>query len=215
MKAHAEKQNKTHRILVAPLDWGLGHATRVIPLIRALQGYGHYQVVLGVSGASGRFLEAEFPELERIELAAATIRYSRSSSQVWAMALQIPRLIISVFREHQQLKHIVETHGISAVISDNRYGLYLKGVPSVLILHQLNLLFPRGLNFWARILTWLQHHWIRRFDQVWVPDLQGDKSVAGWLSAAPHHLRHVYHIGLLSRFFYGSSRALPMTPSVE
>ena len=33
-----EKLRRKFRILVAPLDWGLGHATRCIPIIKELLG---------------------------------------------------------------------------------------------------------------------------------------------------------------------------------
>lgn len=191
------------KILVAPLDWGLGHASRVIPLVEALRSYDRCEVLLGVGGKSGEFLKAEFPGLKTVNLPSLRVRYSDSSSQIIRIMLLIPRLILSGIKEHLHLRRLVKEYDLSAVISDNRYGLYCRTIPSILILHQLNLHFPRGLHLWARLFTWLQRQWITRFDQIWIPDLPGDRSAAGDLSQPPGDLKNAWHIGLLSRFFYG------------
>ena len=198
------------KILVAPLDWGWGHASRVIPLVWALQGYARCEVVLGISGMSGRMLASEFPGLTKVALPMPVVRYARGSSQVLKILLQLPRLFFGVLREHRALKKAVIRHGISAVISDNRYGLYSHQVPSVLMLHQVRMSFPGGVNLWTRVFNRMQRWWMRRFDQVWIPDLPGEKAVAGFMSAAPPGMKEVHHIGLLSRFFYGS-QAHPQT----
>lgn len=161
-------------------------------------------MILGISGMSGRLLASEFPGLTKVELPMPVVRYARGSSQVLKILMQLPRLFFGILREHRALKKAVSRHSISAVISDNRYGLYCRQVPSVLILHQLRMSFPGGVNLWTRVFNRMQRWWMRRFDQVWIPDLPGEKAVAGFMSAAPPGVREVHHIGLLSRFFYGS-----------
>ena len=198
-KRHASPK----KILVAPLDWGLGHASRLVPLIETLRSYERCEILLGVSGRSGEFLKAEFPGLRTIPLPSLAVRYSASSSQILWMILQIPRMILSVIKEHLRLRKLVDEYDLSAVISDNRYGLYCRKIPSILVIHQLRLQLPGGLQGWARKFTRLQQRWIRRFDQIWIPDLPGDRSAAGMLSQPPGDLPNTYHIGLLSRFFYG------------
>ena len=200
----------TRKILVAPLDWGMGHAARTIPLIHALRSYGNCQVLLGVSGHSGELLKAEFPSLEAVDLPALSMKYSAGRSQVLRIFFQIPRMILSVIREHYRLKKLVRVRQISAVISDNRYGLYCRKVPSILILHQLQFRFPPGVNFLSGIFSTIQAIWIKRFNQVWIPDLPGANSAAGVLSDPPAGLHHTYHIGLLSRFFYGKTGGHPV-----
>ena len=51
------------RVLVAPLDWGLGHATRCIPIIRALHNFGCEEILAG-SGASLALLKQECPQIK-------------------------------------------------------------------------------------------------------------------------------------------------------
>ena len=204
-----KRQPAHKRILVAPLDWGLGHASRIIPLIHALRSYDRCEVLIGVSGKSGEFLKAEFPALETIDLPSLSVRYSGGSSQIVRIFLQIPRMILSVIQEHRRLSRLVNERGLSAVISDNRYGLYSRKIPSMLVLHQLHLRLPGVLHAWAGMFTRLQQRWISRFDQIWIPDMPGNKSLAGALSQPPARLHNTYHIGLLSRFFYGNTGRRP------
>jgi hypothetical protein len=56
-----EKSPGKTRILVAPLDWGLGHATRCIPIIRELLSRG-CEVWLAGEGAQEHLLKEEFPQ---------------------------------------------------------------------------------------------------------------------------------------------------------
>ncbi|MBK7852556.1 MAG: hypothetical protein IPJ66_15870 [Bacteroidetes bacterium] len=78
------------RILVAPLDWGLGHATRCVPLIRRFREEGH-EVILACSGNAAKFLRSEFPELTFIERKGYGIRYSLHIPMTLMMFLQAPK----------------------------------------------------------------------------------------------------------------------------
>lgn len=191
------------KILVCPLDWGLGHAARVIPLIHALQGYGACEIILGISGKSGSLLKSEFPNLPTIAFPSPQIRYSGGGSQVLRLLLQLPRFLAATWKEHHLLNKMVKKHGLSAVVSDHRYGLYHRSITSVLLIHQVNLNLPRSMKLAERVANRWQHRWFRRFDQVWIPDLGGSKNVAGNLSRIPSSLNHLYPLGILSRFFYG------------
>ena len=53
------------RILVAPLDWGIGHATRCIPIIKELIKH-NYEVVLAADKRPMHLLKKELPNLEMI-----------------------------------------------------------------------------------------------------------------------------------------------------
>ena len=50
------------RILVAPLDWGIGHATRCIPIIKQLISH-NYEVIIAADGRPMHLLSTEFPDL--------------------------------------------------------------------------------------------------------------------------------------------------------
>jgi len=64
-------------ILIAPLDWGLGHATRCIPVIRTLINMGN-TVIIATSGKQKSLLQTEFPELKIIELNGYNVHYTKN-----------------------------------------------------------------------------------------------------------------------------------------
>lgn len=186
-------------MLVAPLDWGLGHATRCIPLIHGFLDAG-MEVVLAAEGAQAALLLREFPSLECLPLFGYRARYTRSS---WAlpftMMLQSPQLFNIIRKEKAWLAETIETHGIDLVISDNRYGLSSDKIPCIFITHQLTIKAQFG---WLQtILQKINYRFINRFSCCWVPDAAGNENLAGILSH-PKKLPvvPVHYIGLLARF---------------
>ncbi len=188
------------RILVAPLQWGLGHATRCVPLIKHLLKLG-CQVVLASDGEAKTLLHHEFPELPCLNLPAYQISY-RSGNMVRNIALQLPRLVMTVSREHRATQLIIREHGITGIISDNRYGVFSSEVPCVLITHQLRILSSRPAARWVANL--LVNRAIGKFDEVWVPDYADRKhSLTGILSHGVRSDVPVHYIGPLSRMQAG------------
>lgn len=182
------------RILVAPLDWGLGHATRCMPLITALEQAG-VKPVLASAGVAGEYLQGERPDLPFFEWPAYDIRY-RSHNMVLNMATQLPSILHAIRREHQQLQQIIRNQDIQAVISDNRYGCWSQEVPSIFVGHQLNLQLPLALRGAVNLV---HRQLLRRFTKCWVPDEPGEGNLSGALSI-PSTPLPLQHIGLLSRF---------------
>jgi UDP:flavonoid glycosyltransferase YjiC (YdhE family) len=187
------------KVLVAPLDWGLGHATRCIPLIRGLLDAG-MEVVLAAEGVQAALLSREFPALECLPLFGYRARYSkRSWALPFTMMMQSPKLFKMITKEREWLADVIETHGIDLVISDNRYGLSSKKIPCIFITHQLTIKAPFG--WLENILQKINYRFINRFTCCWVPDAAGDENLAGVLShpkkmpAVP-----VHYIGMLARF---------------
>ncbi|MEI2737842.1 MAG: glycosyltransferase [Chitinophagaceae bacterium] len=188
------------RILVAPLDWGLGHATRCIPIIRELLAQGCY-VWLAGEGAQEQLLKTEFPELPFLELPGYRIHYAKTArGLIWKMIQQGPKMRRAILYEHQWLKKMVAQHHIDAVISDNRYGLYHSAVPSIFITHQL--LIKSSAGKWTeKILQKRNYKYINRFTECWVPDNKDENNLAGELShPSLKPVVPVHYIGLLSRF---------------
>jgi len=186
------------RIMVAPLDWGLGHATRCIPVIDALLARG-VEVILASSGRALTLLTAHYPKLEAHKLPEIDLTYGSGQSQVGAMLLQAPRLFGSIRADHRWLKNYLKTNQINAIISDHRLGMWHSEIPSILIAHQIAIQPPAGLSFLGPLL--FKGHWryVDRFDEIWVPDLPGEKNLAGQL--VPQHLHSnekVKFIGPLS-----------------
>ena len=187
------------RVLVAPLDWGLGHATRCVPIIERLLAEGH-EVVIAADGYPLKFLRREFPHLDWVKFEGLKVRYADGQSQVGAMLRQLPRFLRDIWREHQRLKEIVKMYDVEMVVSDNRFGLWCKGVRSVYMTHQLMVKMPRGLE-WMEWGVWRFHRWfIKHYDECWVPDIEGEGNLSGDLSHKYPLLENTKFIGVLSRF---------------
>ena len=184
------------RILVAPLNWGLGHATRSIPIIRALIEHG-FQPVLASDGIALSLLKKEFPKLEAIELPSYNISYAKKGQFFKLNLLKgFPKTLKAIKAEKKALKSIIETYRIDGVISDNRLGIHSKKVPSVFITHQLQVL--SGNTTW--LSTKLHQRIINYFDECWVPDNEGTPNLSGDLGHVKTHNIPTKYIGPLSRF---------------
>jgi uncharacterized protein (TIGR00661 family) len=187
------------RILLAPLDWGLGHATRCIPLINELISEGHH-VFLAGDGKIKTLLVQEFPDLPFITLKGYDIYYAATKKGLpFTMLLQVPKILEAIRYEHNWLNKAMQEYGFDVVISDNRYGLYHPHAKSIFITHQLLIKTP--FRFTDKILQKINYYFINRFDECWIPDLELSPYLAGVL-AHPSVLPRipVKYIGPLSRF---------------
>ena len=187
-------------ILVAPLNWGLGHAARVIPIINRLINEGA-EVILGGDGESLILLRAEFPQLPYVELPELKITYSKGKSQVWAMLKQLPAIIRHSIKEHKAIKDIVKRYNITKVISDNRFGLYGSGAYSIYITHQIMVKMPAWLKLLEPLVYRIHKSVIERYNECWVPDYADtERSLAGDLTHSYPLPCNARFIGPLSRF---------------
>jgi uncharacterized protein (TIGR00661 family) len=188
------------RVLVTPLDWGLGHATRCIPIIRALIEH-NCEVFIAGWGASLELLHEEFPDIKIIQLEGYNPEYPSSGSMVWKMAKQLPKFIRTIAFEHQAIEKIIASKKISLVISDNRYGAWSSQIPSVLITHQSNILMPKRFGWLQGLVRFFNHRQMKKFSVCWIPDLPHGKNLAGDLiSFGDTKDLKVEYIGALSRF---------------
>jgi UDP-N-acetylglucosamine transferase subunit ALG13 len=195
-----EKNTGKPRILVAPLDWGLGHATRCIPIIRELLAQG-CEVWLAGEGAQENLLKAEFPQLSFLQLDGYRISYSRSAiGLMLSIFRQTHKILSAIKKENAWLKKMIAEHDFNAVISDNRFGLYHASVPCIFITHQLAIKSPLG-KWSENILQKRNYRYINRFAACWVPDQESKNDLAGELShPAKKPDVPVHYIGSLSRF---------------
>jgi uncharacterized protein (TIGR00661 family) len=183
-------------ILVAPLNWGLGHATRCIPIIRGLLEQ-NFNPILASDGVALEMLRKEFPDLQTLELPSYQIEYAKNGKNFkWKMIKNSPKMIAAILDEKKIVKNWVEVYNLSGIISDNRLGVQSKKVPSVFITHQLNVL--TGSTSW--ITTKLHQNIIKKFDECWVPDFKDKPNLTGKLG----HLKkdsnlNLKYIGPLSR----------------
>ena len=191
------------KILVAPLNWGLGHASRCVPLVQRLLDEGH-EVVLGGDGDSLTLLRRHFPKLRYVYLAPLNLRYDKGKRQVWAMLRALPHLIAWAVKDHTMLQAVLREESFDQVISDNRFGLYSRQTECVYMTHQLHILLPKGWKWAERIAARIHARIYTRFNKVWVPDYDDpQQSLAGELShpkAISHQKSEISYIGPLSRF---------------
>jgi uncharacterized protein (TIGR00661 family) len=184
-------------VLVAPLDWGLGHATRCIPIINELLRL-KCKVFIVADGRTFLLLKREFPQAVFLRCKGYEIRYHRDKRGfALAMYLQMPKIVFTIFREHRWLRRIVKEHQIDAVISDNRFGMYEHNIPCVYITHQL--FIKTGSNLGERIAQKIHYFFIRKFRFCWVPDFR-ENGLAGSLSHPKRIPDNAIYIGPLSRF---------------
>lgn len=189
------EHSKHKHFLVCPLNWGLGHATRCIPIIQQLLK-SNQSVSIAGDGISLQLLRKEFPELNAYELPGYNIEYKYASLAI-NILLQIGKIFKTVKAEKNVIQKIVEDNKIDIIISDNRFGCRNKNTSSIYMTHQSNI--EAGDAILSFFVNYVHKNWIRRFDECWIPDFHDDHNLAGTLSAPPQGIRSQY-IGPLSRF---------------
>lgn len=193
--------NERKSILICPLNWGLGHASRLIPVVNMLISKGNL-VIFAAGKETRQFLKREFPNYKHIKFENYKVKYSQSKSQLFAMLKLAPKIILSTIDEHYKLKKIINDLNIDIVISDNRFGLWNKKVYSVFITHQLKVIFPKRLRCFEPVYQYLLRRIIARYDECWVPDNEGRENLAGMLSHSNNKQKNISYIGPISRFKY-------------
>jgi uncharacterized protein (TIGR00661 family) len=186
-------------ILASPLNWGLGHASRMIPIIRALQIKGH-RIMLGGNGESLIMLQKEFPELKTITIPFPEIRYTHGKSHMRLFILGIFKFFFGTLRERVLLSRILKKTEIDLILSDNRLGLHSKRVKCILLTHQLRIQMPKRWEFLGYLTNVFNHYFIRKFDECWVPDADKEPFLSGLLSHPPLKENSIRYIGPVSRF---------------
>lgn len=187
--------NYSKRILICPLDWGLGHATRCIPIIRSLLKK-NVEVIIAADGRPLELLKHEFPQLQFIQFKGYDISYPVSGSMLFKMMLSIPKILKGIKTEHQQLDKLISEFKIDIVISDNRYGCWNKRVKSIFITHQLMIKSP----FAETLLHHLIINYIKKYDECWVPDLADENNLSFDLAHKYKLPPNTFLTGPLSRF---------------
>jgi UDP-N-acetylglucosamine:LPS N-acetylglucosamine transferase len=186
--------SKDDVVIVAPLNWGLGHATRCVPLIDYLLSRGT-KVIIASDGLSLKLLQKEFPQLQTYELPSYGIRYKHHNMAL-NMVLQGPSLAKAYLEELKVAKKIVSETIATVIVSDNRFGFRTPSTKNYYITHQVNILHP--IHFISKLASRLHKYIIDKFDQCWIPDFASDGKLAGNLSVSTH-LKHAVYLGPLTR----------------
>ena len=198
------------KVLVAPLNWGLGHASRCVPLVQRFLDEGH-EVILGGDGESLTLLRRHFPKQRYVCLAPLNLRYGKGRSQVLAMVKALPKLALWAYKDHVMLQSLLREEQIDQVVSDNRFGLYTSsplhggtegGFPiTIYITHQLHIMLPKGWRWAEKIADALHARVYNRYNELWIPDREDEaQSLGGALSHPAPGTIETHYIGPLSRF---------------
>jgi uncharacterized protein (TIGR00661 family) len=186
-------------VLLSPLDWGLGHTTRCIPIIHELL-HQDCHVIIACNSTQKALLMQEFPQLTFVHLPGYNLKYGKKRwGTVVRIILQTPKILIKINNENTWLNIFLKSQPVDIIISDNRFGLHTHDIHTVFITHQLYIKTGLG-KITDRITQWLNYLAIQRFSTCWIPDYKGEKTLAGKLShpgkmpAIP-----VHYIGGLSR----------------
>lgn len=192
MKLNAKRLS----ILVAPLNWGLGHATRCIPIIKALLEH-NYKPIIASDGNALALLKIEFPDLEILELPSYQIEYAKNGKNLkWKLLKNSLKTIKAIQQEKKLVTSWIKKHNIDGIISDNRFGVFSNKIPSVYLTHQLNVL--SGNTTW--ITSKLHQNIIKKHTECWVPDIETTPNLTGELGHLEKTNLNIKYIGPLSRF---------------
>jgi|SRR5665647_988319 len=197
------------KVLICPLNWGLGHATRCVPIIQKLMNEGH-EPVLVADGYPLQFLRQEFPSLRFIELSSYSVYYASGTSQVGAMLFNFPSIVRGIINEHSWLRNLLQTEHFDQIISDNRFGMWNKRIHSIYITHQLMVKMPQGLKFLEPLVHLVHKTVINRYNECWIPDTKENGSLSGDLAHKYPLPTNAKFIGTLSRF-QGMETIIPTT----
>lgn len=193
--------NEKKKVLITPLDWGLGHATRIVPVVEKLLEL-NTQVLLAADNRPYDFLKSRFPDIEIIRFPGYKPKYPNNSMMATSLLFALPKMWYQSRKARRYLQKIVDDYRVNLIISDNRYECYSKGVYNIFISHQIQIQ-TRGLqNIFKPIINKINHHFIKKYDELWIPDFKDpDENLSGTLShIAKYPIMNYHFIGSLSRF---------------
>lgn len=196
------------------MDWGLGHATRCIPIIEYLLQK-NAQVILAGNGNSLSFLIDYFPQLRHYTLADYNIHYSPNRNAALQSLLQLPKIRQAIQQEHQQVADIVQQENINIILSDNRYGVYNKNCINIFMCHQIALQAPKPFGMMNALFLKMHLQFIKQFNYLFIPDIATVNNLSGILShdidfPIPH-----FYIGWMSRFMLSNNSAIVVSKQYD
>lgn len=195
--------------MFSPLDWGLGHTTRSIPILQFMNVLG-WEIVIACDDRQKKILSDAVPGARFTYLKGYGISYGNSGIYtILKIIFQIPGIFFTIRTEHARLKRIISRENPDLILSDNRYGFFGRHIPSILIIHQLTI--RTGLGKWVdRPVNYIHQRLLQRFSACWIPDVAGEDSLAGMLSKPfqSKSTQPIYYLGGISRFKTGKAHAI-------
>lgn len=181
------------RILISPLDWGMGHTARCVSIIRQLIGQKNTIYFAG-NEAQCSFMKREFPQIQVEFIDGYNVTLDSKKSSYLQMINQLIKIKKSIKAEHLFVEKFVSQEKIDVVISDNRYGFFSEKTKNIFLAHQLNLQLP----FLSKFVNSQLKSRIEKFDCIWIPDSKSEP-VCGDLTNAKFDIPKIV-IGHLCRF---------------
>ncbi len=188
------------KILISPLSWGLGHATRDVAIIADLLDRGH-TVGVAATGAALELLSREFADLKFYDVPDYPSPYTSGGFSIPRVLGLFPLIVREIAREHRTISRIIRREGYNLVISDNRFGAYAKDVPGLFISHQIRFSTPGNIESIERMMEVFNGRYHRNFERVIIPDNPpGPRSLSGKLGHAqrPVTRRKAYWAGIIT-----------------
>jgi len=190
------------KIIYGVCSWGLGHATRSLPVIRKLIEEGNDLAII----SNGRALELLKKELgkdiEYFDIQDYPMLLSENSRQFMAKSvIYWPAFIKRMESGLQKLQKILENRKCDKIISDGRYDIYSRKIPSFFISHQIRIMNPLRIKMFERGSEIFNLFFFKRFAGVIVPDYKED-DLSGDLSHNLHRIdeNKLHYVGVLSDF---------------
>ena len=189
-------------VFVSPLNWGLGHATRDIPIIEELLARGH-EVTVGSSGNALALLQRECPQCNFLPFKDYPAPYSSSRFFLPAFVAGLPALLWAIRLEKKRFDEILAGNRFDLIISDNRMGVYSEAIASYFISHQLRYSLPRPLYPLELMTMPFNSLFHRRFTGLIIPDISpcGEaRNLSGKLcrSRIKSTIQRSYYAGILT-----------------
>jgi uncharacterized protein (TIGR00661 family) len=155
-------------IFISPLSWGLGHATRDIPIIREFIDRGH-EVTIGTSQGAFHLLKKECPDCDFIYFEDYPAPYSSTKYFFPKFIANIPVLAKALSEEKKRTDKLISQNNYDVIISDNRLGVYSKIIPSFFISHQLRYSFPYYMRPAETVSQYFNEYFHKKFERVIIP----------------------------------------------
>ena len=189
-------------IIYGVCSWGLGHATRSLPVVRKLVEENNNLTIIS-SDRSLDLLKKELgDDIDYYDIPDYPMLISENSRQFMAKSFVYwPMFIKRMESGLQKLKKILENKKCDKIISDGRYDIYSRKIPSFFISHQIRIMNPLRIKIFERGSEIFNLFFFKRFAGVIVPDYKED-DLSGDLSHNLHRIdeNKLHYVGVLSDF---------------
>lgn len=182
------------RILYSCNDWGLGHVSRSVGIIRQLLKQKNTLYFAGTS-LQQEIICSYFPLVNRINMSGYDFQFKGSNNWNREIIRNAFKLFFSIKKENKTLHKLCKTLQIQCIISDHRYGFFHTKIPSFFVTHQVNL----PLKGVQKLVQRWHLKQLKKFTAIWVVD-DSTSSYAGKLSDSKNLSLNIFPIGIQSRF---------------